>query len=381
MKHLIARLCGIVFASGCLLSGGATLQNRFSSSPAQAEKPVKNTISGKEAALLDSLNSVLASFESRECDPSHGVSNLSEKAFSGDSVKTYYARVPRGRPLEWIAWAVSQGVIGSGFTLLDCVLDEKRRVCFFTFSSNDQHARRIALSLTRSDKYMKGAAEIALIGEVTADTTYPTIVALLSIPEPIAISIISGKQQSSLIGRLAQRYRKEVIIRLPLEPASKIPSDFTCPIIMVHYPKDQIHSILSQAMKEVPNYSGFSNLWGGRAMEDSRIMTIVFSEIKKNHGYFLEIPTTKNSVAPSLAETNDIPFAEISGAITGKLRQAEVEKQLHAYAAAARNSGSAIVSINVDAPAVAAIKSSLQWFRQNGVMPVFPSQIVKKSID
>ena len=61
---------------------------------------------------------------------------------------------------------------------------------------------------------------------------------------------MSVKKQSALVAQLAEQYHKEVIIRLPLEPAGKIPSDFTGPVIMVHYTKEAIQTIIAEASRK-----------------------------------------------------------------------------------------------------------------------------------
>jgi len=360
----------------------AALPQSFPPGPiARIKPPLKNTTGRNESALLNALSSSLAEFEIRFSDMSRAGSKTVEPPPTGDTIVTYRARIPRGRPLEWIAWNISQTAAGAGYVLSDCLLDEKKQVCTFLLLSTDKKNPPVQLIAQRSENYMKDAARLALIGEIAADTTYPMIVHFLSIPEPIAVSVISGKQQTALIAQLADRYHKEIIIRLPLEPASKIPSDLGCPVIMVHYTKEMIQALFSQTLKAVPHFSGFGNFWGARALEDSRIMTLVFQEIKKNHGYFIETPTTKNSVARGLARTLGVPFEETSGTINDKIRQIDIEKQLRAYAATAQNNGVALVSITINTPAVSAIRAMLPWFKQNGITLVFPSQILTHKVD
>jgi polysaccharide deacetylase 2 family uncharacterized protein YibQ len=146
---------------------------------------------------------------------------------------------------------------------------------------------------------------------------------------------------------------------------------------MVHYSKDAVHPLFSQAIKSVPNFSGFTNFWGSRALEDSRIMSILFNEIKKTRGYFLETKTAKNSVARSLAQTAGVPFGDIAVSISGKARQGDVDKQLRGIAATAQNSGAASVFLPLNAATVSALKTLSPWFKQNGITLVFPSKIVQ----
>jgi polysaccharide deacetylase 2 family uncharacterized protein YibQ len=228
---------------------------------------------------------------------------------------------------------------------------------------------------------MSGASKIAIIGEIVDDSAYQTIVAYLSLHEKLSISILPGKKQSALITQLAGQYRKEILIRLPLEPSVKIPLSFASPIIMVHFSKDDIRSIISRAMTEIPNSSGFINLWGSRALEDSRVMTIVMAEIKNKNGFFIEVRSTKNSIAPAMAESAGVAYEEVVGAISEKARQADIEKQLKAFCQSAQLTGSAVITAPVTPAFIAALKAAMPWLRRNGILLVPVSEIVNKRCD
>jgi polysaccharide deacetylase 2 family uncharacterized protein YibQ len=341
-----------------------------------AASPVKNNSRQKASGFLDALYAKLAELQTRPADITYP-GKTPEPPGIKDTVVCISARMPMGRPIEWTAWDIAKAAEGTSYSLSDCLFDEKKRLSTFVFSSSDKKAPRVRLCVSRSERYMSGTGSLALVGEIAGDTTYKTIVDFLSLPAQLSISLVPGKQQSALVAQLAGHYRKEVVIRLPLEPASKIPSDFPAPVIMVHYSKDLVRSMLSQAMKTIPNYSGFSNLWGSRALEDSRIMTIILDEIKKERGYFIEIMSTKNSLAGSLAENSEVPYREMAAMIGRDLKQADIEKQLRAYAATAQTNGVALVSCEISGPFIGAVRALLPWFKQNGISLVFPSKIVK----
>ncbi len=343
---------------------------------AAAASPLKNNSRQKASGFLGALYAKLAELQTRPADITFPGKTLEPPGIK-DTVVCISARIPKGRPIEWTAWDIAKAAEGTSYSLSDCLFDEKKRLCTFVFSSSDKKAPRVRLSVSRSERYMSGTGALALVGEIADDTTYQTIVNFLSLPAPLSISLVPGKQQSALVAQLAGHYRKEVVIRLPLEPASKIPSDFSAPVIMVHYSKDLVHSMLSQAMKTIPNYSGFSNLWGSRALEDSRIMSIILDEIKKDHGYFLEVKSAKNSIAESLAENREVPYREMIAMACRDLKQADIEKQLRAYAATAQTSGVALVACDISGAFIGAVRALLPWFKQNGISLVFPSKIVK----
>ena len=381
MKQCTVWLRILIAAAVFPFHAEASTHKNPSVSAIAAPPSAKNSLSRKESALLDSINAALSNFESRADETPRKDSKTPVQPPARDSAAIFYAHVPRGRPLEWIAWTLSQAAGGSGYKVSDCALDDKKQTCTFTFTLSGSKVRTVTLSVSRSDKYISGSARLALIGEVIANTSFAPIVAFLSMSEPLALSVIEGKRQTRVIAQLAQRYHKEMIVRLPMEPESKIPSDFDCPVIMVNLSKDAVHTVFSQALKDVPHCAGFNNFWGARVLEDSRMMTIILNEIKKSQCYFLESKGPKNSQARLLSASCGVAFESMTGLIPGTLSQIDCEKQLRSFAAYARNSGAAIVSIAVDPASVNAIKAMRPWFKQNGVALVFPSRILQNRID
>jgi uncharacterized protein len=221
---------------------------------------------------------------------------------------------------------------------------------------------------------------MAVVVENLEDTAYQIAVSLLSFPEPLSVSIAPVGKKAALIAQLAEQYKKEVIIRLPLEPTGKVPVEFENATIMVHYPREKIHAIISGAVKHIPNARGFSNLWGSRGLEDSRLMGIVLDEIKKQRGYFIEAPATKNSVAPSIASSTGVSYADMGGRLE-KSAPAELLAEIKRYAAAAQVKGAIAVHCSASRQLCEALKAAQPFLRQNGIRLVYVSEIVKRAGD
>jgi polysaccharide deacetylase 2 family uncharacterized protein YibQ len=347
--------------------------------------PAKNNSGPQEPPFLGALYAILKNVGVNPSDSSQfACRKFTDVAPSGskipDTLISLSARVPKGHPFEWLVWDITRAGSRASFRIADCVIDEKKQRCVVSFVPADSEAPRIRLVLSRSERFSNGATKMAIIGEIVEDTAYQTIVAYLSLPEKLSVSLLPGKKQSTLTTQLAGQYRKEVLIRLPLEPATKIPSGFPAPVIMVHYSKETIRGILAQASASVPHSAGFINLWGSRALEDSRIMNIILSEIKDKKEFFVEVRTTKNSFAPAMAETLGVPYDEIAGAVSEKTK-ADIEKQLKSFCLTAQLTGSAIITAPVTPSFIAALKAALPWLRQNGVLLVPVSAIVNKRSD
>jgi polysaccharide deacetylase 2 family uncharacterized protein YibQ len=336
--------------------------------------PLKNNTRQKVLPIITALYKKLGELEAKPSDIMH-VSGANAADFALDRLVQISAKIPRGRPIELVVWDLAQSAKEASYRLSDCMSDEKKQSCLLTFDPERAQGPRISLSVFRSEKYFSSTARLAVVGEIDGDTSYQSIVSFLSIQEPLTISLVPIKKRSALTAQLAEQYHKEVVIRLPLEPMGKIPDDFAGKVILVHFSKEIIQSVLADAQKMIPNFSGFENLWGSRALEDSRVMGIIAENIKKTHGYFIESRTTKNSVLPRLSETLGFPLREIGSSIAETTKQAAVEKQLYLCAATAQANGSMIVSIPINPQSVAALKASIPWLKQNGIRLAAVSEI------
>jgi hypothetical protein len=325
--------------------------------------------------IIDALYKKLGDLEARPSDIAQS-GGLDGYETSTDPVIKINAKIPRGRPLELVVLDLTQCAQAASYRLSDCVSDEKKQSCVLSLDPDRKKGPRISLTIIRTDRYFSSTAQLAVLGEIGADTSYQTIVAFLSIPEPLTVSLVPLKRRTALTAQLAEQYHKEVVIRLPLEPVGKIPEGFAGSVIMVHFSKDLIRLVLSDAKKTVPTFSGFENLWGSRALEDSRVMGIIAEDLKKTGGYFVESRTTKNSVLPRLSESLDFPFGEIGVSVGETAKQAVIEKQLRQCAATAQANGSMIMAVPVTAQSVAALKASMPWLKQNGVRLANISEIV-----
>jgi polysaccharide deacetylase 2 family uncharacterized protein YibQ len=148
------------------------------------------------------------------------------------------------------------------------------------------------------------------------------------------------------------------------------------------------------SMTMVPRFAGFSNLGGSRALEDSRVMTIVFSEMNKQHAYFLEQAATHKSVAATLAEKLAMPYAAIDAIIdsaddpicrgaartlsTTKVRSTQIsaaQELLIRYALDARKRGKIIIAAQASGALLRALRRELPSFEHSGIKLSFVSRL------
>jgi polysaccharide deacetylase 2 family uncharacterized protein YibQ len=364
----------ILFSAPSLRSGlfCKFTKNRTPSSPAARGPAPAQTASAKIAGIESAIAARLAQLEARPSDIS---SHFSEN----DRTLTVSALLPRGRPFEWVVWQLSGSAEGTPYVMTDCTFDEKKQSAALVFTSPRKKDPRVVCTVSFSERYQSATAQMAFVIERLEDsaTAYQLGVEILSLAEPLSVSIVPAGKKASLIAQLAEQNHKEVIVLLPLEPAGRIPAPLEPFTIMVHYPEETVEKLMTNAIKVIPGFAGFSNLWGSRALEDSRIMNIVLDKIKKQHGYFIENRTARNSVAPSIAAALKLPYGLIGGRLDSKV-PSELHGRIRHFAASAQVNGKFIVGAAASRQMLIALKSEASWLRQNGIKLVFASEIVKQ---
>jgi len=346
--------------------------------PGAADHPaganaVKNTTQPGRPSIESTITRKLSDLEVRPAD-------IAVKYSQQDRSLAIQAAVPKGKPFEWVVRQLSDAVEGTSYRVSDCLVDEKKLSCTMVLSSSSKRDPQVTLVVTSAERFLSGNARMAFVVEDLEDTAYQIAVGVLSFPEPLTISLVPAGKKAPLIAQLAEQYKKEVVVRLPLEPAGKVPPELQQSTIMVHYSEQSIRAMVSAAAQRIINVKGYSNLWGSRALEDSRVMTIVFEEIKKQRGYFIETKSARNSVAGPIAQRLAVPYENV----TARLDNAptpDLVAEIKRDAAIAQLKGFLVVRCAGTRRLGDALKAALPFLRQNGVRLVFVSDIVKRAAD
>ena len=339
----------------------------------QTQEPLlgaKNTSGDKRLPIEKAVYKKLAELECKSAD-------IKTRVSKDKSTIEILASVPRGKPFEAVLFDLSLAAKGTSYAVSDCIVDEKKQSAMLTLQSRAKNSPLVTVSVLGNERYFSSTAKMAIVVENLEDTSYQLAVSILSFSDPISAALVPGSKKASLIAQLADQQQKEIIIRLPLEPSAQIPPAFVQTTIMVHYSKEAILSLIANSTREVPNFTGFTNIWGSRACEDTRVMSIVIGSIAKQHGYFLENRTTKNSVVPAVAQELSCPYTHVNARIEKKTSQ-EIISELKRLGVSAQACGSMIVTAPASKPFLDGLTTCKAWFRQNGIKLAFVSEIVKQ---
>ena len=332
-----------------------------------AEKP------DKKNETASSLETVLERcYKELEIPETHRKKQL----FLEDSTLELRLSVPRGKPMEWVVWFISSSLKEIGYTLDDCYFVSEQRGCKINLSPQKAPLPSLRIQVNRSNEFFKETAKMAILVEDFGFEADETTVGFLSFPEPLTVSLVSTQKMSLWTAQIANEYRKEIVILLPMEPLPTSYNKYASSMLMVHYPEEKIRSMLAKMMESVPYFAGFSNLHGDRVLEDTRVMKIFFSEIQKRHSYFLMTPGQRRSVAETLARKMEIPFEQIHFSINTNLGASAIQDTLLHCAFIAQKTGRMLIKGKASPSFILALNRAIPQFRQNGIQLVYASEIV-----
>ncbi len=331
--------------------------------------PDKNKVNSED--FEEELTKRLASLEVTQ-------SNIKRRVFKEDSTIEIKASIPRGRPMEWVVWMITSKLDQTGYFVEDCSYENEERGCRIQFKCKESHNPAFILHLLRSSTYFSHTAKIAIFIEDFGFQADQKTVEYLSFSEPLTIGLIPSKKLTTWTAQIANEYKKEIVIMLPMEPVPVKLSKQTGSIIMVHYPEERIRKILSESMEAIPHFSGITNYFGTNIINDSRVMSLVFSEFTSKKAYFLLNPQQHRSSISSMAAKYDIPHKPVDMYIDTNSSVSALQDTLRHCAMVAQKTGDVIVSSKPSAAFIKALKSELPVLKQNGIKLVYVSDLMPK---
>jgi len=294
-----------------------------------------------------------------------------------DSILEISVSLPRGLPIEWLMWELAACANGTPFNVEDGVCASANN-CAIEFRSADPKYPVVSLKIRRSGRHFSNATRMAVIIEDFGFEATQTITEFLSFPHPLTVSLIGAQKRAPWTAQIANEYKKEVILLLPMEPLP--PGELAKhrqTMVMVHHQEERIRNSISLAASSIPELSGVSNFHGNRVMDDSRAMDIILSEVSRCKGYFVYTETSRGSVIPALSAKHKVPSAAIQGSIETSDSPERIREKLRRFSMAAEKTGRIIIKAPPTDAFIAVLKEELETMRQNGIRLVYVSELVK----
>ena len=305
--------------------------------------------------------------------------NIKRKAVNQDSAIEIRASIPRGRPMEWVVWMMTSKLTETGYVIDDCYYESDEKGCRIQFSCKEPGNPVITMQLMRSSIYFSHTAKMAIFIEDFGFQADQTTIEYLSFDEPLTIGMIPEKKLTPWTAQIANEYHKEIVIMLPMEPVPAKYSKQSGAVIMVHYPQEKIQRIITESIGKIPHFSGLTNYYGSRIVDDSRVMSVVFSEISSKQAYFLYNPNSRSSSAESVAKKYNVPFKSVNLNVDTNSSVSALQDTLRRFAIFAQKTGDVIVSSKPTSAFINALKNELPVLKQNGIRLVYVSDLMIKN--
>ena len=198
---------------------------------------------------------------------------------------------------------------------------------------------------------------------------------LRELSHPLTISILPNLPYSQRIAYEAHHCGFEVILHLPLEPHEKYRLErYT---ITHDMDENTILKILKFDLAQCQFFKGIDNHMGSKVTEDSRILGIIFRELRKHRMYFLDTFTTSKSMVRQVANSLDVPFARRDVFLDNKEDAQYIESQLDRLKIIARTRGYAIGVGHDRNLTLKMLKEVMPKMEKEGFRFVFVSELVK----
>ncbi len=294
-----------------------------------------------------------------------------------DSLLNLKISVPKGKPMEWVIWFISSTLSSAGYHLQDCSFESERKGAYLHLTSTQKkNLPELQIKISRSSIFFSQTAKMAILVEDFGFKADETTVRFLSFPEPVTVSMVSSRRLSTWTAQIANEYKKEILIMLPMEPLPKSFSRYDQSQIKIHYPEEKIKTIIKEATDAIPSFAGFCNFYGNRVLEDSRVMKIVFNEIQKHHGYFVITSESKKSMAETIARKMKLPYQKIDYTINADNSASTISDSLRYCAVLAQKTGSVLIRGRASDSFITALHNTLPQLKQNGIQLVYVSEIL-----
>jgi len=125
---------------------------------------------------------------------------------------------------------------------------------------------------------------------------------------PLTMSVLPNLNYSRTVSDYLHQKGFEIILHLPMEPREKYRLEKNT--LMTSMDEPTIINILKKDLSDVTYTKGVSNHMGSKATEDSRVMEIIFKELKRRNLYFLDNVVSSKSVCSALARKMNLLFSK-----------------------------------------------------------------------
>jgi polysaccharide deacetylase 2 family uncharacterized protein YibQ len=279
------------------------------------------------------------------------------------------ARMPARYTVETLKNEIKGGITGVERATVDFGEVETDRTTSVTASIESPFKLVCKLRFIR-DKRPKIAIILDDWGYADRNFSY-----LASIKDVFSISVLPGLKYSSMAAEEAFKYKKGILLHLPMQPEKKVPMEKIT--IMANMNKPQIVSIVDRQITEIPHFTGVNNHEGSLVTAKKEIITPVLEVLKDRNLFFIDSMTTPKTVAYKIAQELGMRWAKRDVFIDNKKEAAYNEEQINKLAKLAKSRGWAIGIGHDDPVTLATLSRMMPKLAEEGFEFVYPAELLQ----
>ena len=187
---------------------------------------------------------------------------------------------------------------------------------------------------------------------------------LLALDLPITLSLLPYAPHTREIAALAAQHQVEVLVHLPMEPASYPRMDPGPDALLTKMDPQTLRRLTLANLARVPGAKGVNNHMGSAFTQDARALGPVLEVIKQRGLFFLDSLTATRSRVLPVARRLGLPYAQRKVFLDHDPSPRAVTRQLEHMLALARSRGQVIAIGHPHASTLAALERMAPRLRQ-----------------
>ncbi len=200
---------------------------------------------------------------------------------------------------------------------------------------------------------------------------------LLTVEQPLTLSIIPNLPYSAEAARLGHRKGWDIMLHLPMEPDDYPYTNPGQGAILSSMSQSEVEQIIEDDVYSIPYVKGMNNHMGSRITRDREAISRVLACVRKHRLFFIDSRTSEDSIAYEVAHNMNIPAAARTIFIDEVADLNHSKQQLLKSGELAQLNGYAVCIGHIYPSTIEALKITLPILQKKGVKLVFASEVVQ----
>ena len=159
---------------------------------------------------------------------------------------------------------------------------------------------------------------------------------------PLCLSVLPMAPRTEDVARVVQARHRELMLHIPMEPKGYPELNPGPGALLNRMNEEEIRTLLSRHLKEVPGATGANNHMGSSFTEHAEQTAVVLEELEREGLFFVDSKTSGHSVAYRLARERGIRTTQRNVFLDNEPSEEAIARQLDRLLSIARHRGTAV---------------------------------------